>query len=81
VSLDLEHPCFYRINGLHCHHGELADCMNIVQCLGPNEPMKCPACQGTETLTTTDGEVLLAFIKKHLRPMVAELVREVMDAT
>lgn len=76
--LQLEHPCHYRINGLHCQDGVLADCMHIVQMMGPNEPVMCPACTGTNSLTTSEGRQLLAFVKKHLKPIVEELVQEAM---
>lgn len=81
---ELENVCRYRINGVHCRQGFLADSKGELVSFDNSvvaekqEAVACPACNGDEFLLTSSGKKILNFMKRRMEPIVREQVMEIL---
>ena len=84
----LENRCFYRQNdGVYCKNGylvkdtvtplenEQADLVTTEPIQIEDTMIKCPVCD-EGVIISPEGREILEFMKKHLRPVVQDLIQE-----
>lgn len=86
----LSNPCHYRGSGSRCIGGFLyyPEIDSILMSNGMAEPkpvlledlpVPCPACEGKGRILTSQGRELSMFMQTFMRPMIAEMIEEILE--
>ena len=75
--------CYFRADGVACFKGELwvsgSDQILGGRMMVEGEPIDCPACGGTGCVPTAAGRRIMEFLETFARPMLREIVKEVLE--
>jgi hypothetical protein len=75
--------CYYREDGVHCRSGMLYSSAGVYEpgdaILIEGTGVYCPACEGRGVILTDKGRDLIEFLMKFARPLLRDVVDEVIE--
>jgi hypothetical protein len=91
-SSNLVNSCFFRAEGVYCSEGYLYYSLPLIEVspgvfqaqehtrvMVEGEQVTCTACEGRGVLLTERGKQLLIFLDTFARPMLRDLVDELLS--